>query len=102
MTKVALPTDDGLLIGEKFLGSRGFLVATLHSGKIVHQEMRWNLLSEILTSGDGFYYNLMDCDMVIVNSIGSCLSDRLQSMNKEIVQTDQTEIPKALIHFMGK
>jgi predicted Fe-Mo cluster-binding NifX family protein len=100
--KIALPTDDGLLVGQKFLGSRGFLVATAEGGKIVSQEMRWNLISEILTSDHGLFYNLADCDMVIVNEIGSCNRERLNALHKEIVQTDQTEIIKALNNFLER
>jgi hypothetical protein len=98
--KIALPTDDGLLIGQKFMGARGFLVATVEGGKILHQEVRWNLISEILTSDYGFLYNLEDCDMVIVNEIGGCNRERLMALSKKIIRTDQTEIPKALIQFL--
>jgi predicted Fe-Mo cluster-binding NifX family protein len=94
MTKIAIPTDDGRIIGKKFMGSRGFLVATIESGKIVHEEIRWNLLSEMMTSEHGALYNLCDCDTVIVNNIGHCHCKRLIADKKEIIQTAETKINK--------
>ena len=97
--KIAIPTDDGRILGEKFRGARGFLVATIESGNIVHQELRWNLLSEMINSGLGAYYNLFDCDAVIVNEIGQCLFQRLKTEKKIIIQTTETDIPHALIQY---
>jgi predicted Fe-Mo cluster-binding NifX family protein len=100
--KIALPSDDGLLVGQRFIASRGFLVATADHGVIVDQEMRWNLISEILTSDLGFFYNLEDCDVVIVNQIGSCNRKRLEALGKEIFRTDQTEASEALAEFLER
>jgi len=99
--KIAIPTDDGLMVNQQFKGSRGFIVATILEGKIVHQELRWNLLSEILTSEHGSFYNLDDCDVVIVNEIGPRQRELLQVIKKKIVQTNQTEIPKALLDYVA-
>jgi len=98
--KIAIPTDDGRILGEKFRGARGFLVATIESGNIVHQELRWNLLSEMINSGLGAYYNLFDCDAVIVNEIGKCLSQRLEAEKKIIIRTIETDIPQILIQYL--
>jgi len=100
--KIAVPTDDGLSIGQQFRCSRGFLVATVKEGKIVHEEMRWNLLSEIMTSEYGFFYNLVDCDIVIVNEIGNGQLELLHAIKVESVQTDQTEILKAFSTYLDK
>ncbi len=98
--KVAIPTDNGQVIGKKFKGSRGFLVATIESGKIIHQELRWNLLSEMIISEHGSLYNLCDCDAVIVNEIGQCQCQRLKAEKKDIIQTVETDIPKAFIKYL--
>ena len=98
--KIAIPTDDGRIIGKKFRGSRGFLVATIESGRIVHQELRWNLLSEMIISGLGVLYNLCDCDAVIVNEIGECLCQRLKADKKSIIRTIETDIPLVLIQYI--
>ena len=99
--KVAIPTDDGLIIGEQCRCSRAFLVATVKSGKIVHKELRWNLLSEILTSEDGLFYNLCDCDVVIVDQISEAHSENLKSKKKKIIRTDETNVGKAFINFLN-
>ena len=98
--KIAIPTDDGLIVRQHFKGSRGFVVATVKSGMIVHQEMRWNFLSEIMTSEYGFFYNLVDCDLVMVNEIGNGQRELLKVIKKEIVQTEQTDITQAFIDYL--
>jgi predicted Fe-Mo cluster-binding NifX family protein len=98
--KIAIPTDDGLIVRQHFKGSRGFVVATMKAGMIVHQEMRWNFLSEIMTSEYGSFYNLVDCDLVMVSEIGNCQRELLKAINKGIVLTDQTEITQAFIDYL--
>jgi predicted Fe-Mo cluster-binding NifX family protein len=100
--KIAIPTDDGLIVRQKFAGSRAFVVATVKAGMIVHQELRWNLLSEILTSEHGFFYNLVDCDVIIINEIGNSHRDLFKVRKKEIVHTDHTKISKALDSMLEK
>ncbi len=98
--KVAIPTNDGQVIGKKFRGSRGFLVTTIESGKIVHQELRWNLLSEMIISEHGSLYNLCDCDAIIVNEIGQCQCQRLKAEKKDIIQTIETRINKVFGEYL--
>jgi predicted Fe-Mo cluster-binding NifX family protein len=99
--KIAIPTNDGEVILKGFKGSRGFMVTTIESGKIIHQELRWNLLSEIMTSEHGSFYNLCDCDTIIVNEIGLCQCARLKAENKEIIQTVETRIKKVFGEFLN-
>ena len=98
--KIALPTDDGLTIRQQSICAKGFFVATIKSGIIVHQELRSNLLSEILTSEDGLFYNLVDCDLVIVRGIGTRDCEYLKTNNKEIVRTHEPMITKALKNYL--
>jgi predicted Fe-Mo cluster-binding NifX family protein len=99
--KIAIPTDDGLVIGKQLMNSRGFLVATIESGKIIHKELRWNLLSKIMTSEYGSLYNLCDCDAVIVNEIGQCQCQRLKAAKKEIIQTSEQNIKKVFGEYLN-
>jgi hypothetical protein len=98
-SKIAVPTDDGIIVGENFNSSRGYLVATVVSGKIIHQEMRWNLLSEIMTSEFGSYYNLEDCDIILVNNIGTRHGILLKEINKTVVHTGETMINNAFCKY---
>lgn len=99
--KIAIPTDDGLIVGLQCRCSRAFLVATVKSGKIVRRELRWNLLSEILTSEDGLFYNLCDCDVVIVNQISEANSEHLKAKKKKIIRTEEINVAKAFINFLS-
>jgi len=99
--KIAIPTDDGLIVRQQFRGSRGFLVATIKSGKIVHQELRWNLLSEMIISEYGSLYNLCDCDAIIVKEIGQCQCQRLKAEKKDIIQTIETRINKIFGEYLN-
>jgi predicted Fe-Mo cluster-binding NifX family protein len=99
--KIAIPTDDGEIIGLQCRSCRGFLVATVKAGKIVHQELRWNFLSEILTSEDGLFYNLCDCDVVLVNQISEMNRERLNAKKKKIVLTEETDVNKAFTNFLN-
>ena len=99
--KVAIPTDDGLVIGKQLRGSRGFMVATIKSGKIVHKEIRWNLISEMMTSEHGTLYNLCDCDTVIVNEIGQCYCKRLKAEKRDIVLTVETKINRVFGEYLN-
>jgi hypothetical protein len=51
-------------------------------------------------SEHGSFYNLYDCDAVIVNEIGQCTCQRLQAENKDIIQTIETDIPQAFIKYL--
>src|ERR1035438_9832689 len=95
--KIAIPTDDGEMVGLQCRSCRAFQVATVKSGKIIHQELRWNFLSEILTSEDGLFYNLCDCDIVIVNQISEMNRERLDAKKKKIVLIEETNVEKAFI-----
>jgi predicted Fe-Mo cluster-binding NifX family protein len=98
--KIAIPTDDGLIVRPKFCSSRGFLVATVKSGKIIHQELRWNLLSEMITSEHRYFYNLADCDVVIVKEAGSAYVQILETKNITIARTGETEITAAFLQYL--
>jgi len=100
MTKIAIPTNDGLHVRPTCCRSKAFLVATLNSGKIIHQELRWNLLSEMMTSKFGYYYNLIDCDFIIIKKAGIINFELLQFKSFKIVQTDQLEILNALTNYL--
>ena len=98
--KIAVPTDDGFIIGSQIRYFRGYFVATVMACKIVEEELRWNLLSEILTSEHGFYYNLADCDAVILNKGNTGLGALLAAKGKEIIYTEETLISQAVTNYL--
>jgi hypothetical protein len=99
--KIAIPTDDGMIIKSWLFRSRGFVVATVEKGEIVDREMRWNLLSEMMTSAEGTYYNLHDCHVLLVNGnrIGY---DYMQKTGKmQVICTTATTVPAAFTDYLG-
>ncbi len=99
--KIAIPTEDGLTVNQNFKPAKGFLVSTIQLGEVVQQEMRWNLYNDIMTSEDGYYNNLVDCDKVIVKEIDCNQSDYLQLKKKEVIKTRETIITKVLIQYLN-
>ncbi len=98
--KIAIPTDDGLIVRTRFSSSRGFIVAKVKSGKIVHQELRWNLLSEMITSEDGYFYNLADCDVVILKEVGPTHTQILEMKNITVARTRETDVTTAFLQYL--
>jgi len=92
MTKIAVPTNDGIAISEHFGRSAGFIVFTIEQNSIQSQEMRANLphgesqhgnCAE--SSGDahrqhhtGMAAILGDCQTVLCAGMGRRAADALQ------------------------
>jgi predicted Fe-Mo cluster-binding NifX family protein len=100
--KIAVPTDDGILVRQQFKGSRGFVIVTVRDGIILRQELRWNLLSEMLTSEHGSFYNLVDCNVLIVDEIGPRQQELLEDLKKKIIHTSQAVIPEAINDYLSR
>ncbi|MGA3012507.1 MAG: hypothetical protein ABSD71_00590 [Bacteroidales bacterium] len=98
--KIAIPTNEGVFIRQRFMGSRAFLVTTVEEGKIIDQELRWNLLSEKLISKYGTYYNLFDCALVIVNDIDQCHERMLKDKKIKILNTKEPLITKVFKDYL--
>jgi hypothetical protein len=100
--KIAVPTDDRINVRERFRGSRGFMVAHFEEGTIIHREMRWNLLSSMLTSEHGIFYNLADCQVILVRDAGEFEDSCTKASKKTIVQTDQPKVEDALSEYVER
>ncbi|MEI7500561.1 MAG: hypothetical protein WCK84_08935 [Bacteroidota bacterium] len=98
--KIAIPTHDGLNITPIFEQAKGTLVISLQSGEIIQEEMRWNKLSEILNSPEGIFYNVSDCDTLLVNNISERFDKILTEMGKKVYPVKESIITSAFMHFM--
>ena len=98
--KIAIPTNDGLNIEPVFEAARGILVITFELGEIVQEEMRWNKLQDMLTSGEGFFCTCRDCDDILVNSISDRFESVLTAKGKIVQHTKETIITRALVQYM--
>ena len=99
--KIAIPSNDGLMIKCGGCSSKAFLVATIDGNVVVSQELRWNLLSEMMTSPEGIYYNLLDCDLVLLNGNSCGLLRFLKSKNIEVKYTAELTIVSALANVLS-
>jgi predicted Fe-Mo cluster-binding NifX family protein len=100
--KIAIPTNDGFTVAQQFRSAKGFLVMTIQLGEIVMQEMRWNLPGDAVASNNVCNSNLSDCESLIIHKGGRNSGIYLQSLQKEIIETDETIITKALLQYLNK
>ena len=100
--KIAITTNDGLTVAQQFNSPKGFLVITIQLGEIVQQEMRWNSADNTSASNEVPNSNLMDCDSIIVHNKGINSKIYYLSLQKEIIDTDETIISKALLKYLNK
>ncbi|MEI7980126.1 MAG: hypothetical protein WCI71_00640 [Bacteroidota bacterium] len=98
--KIAVPTNDGLNVTPIFEQAKGTLVISVEFGEITGEEMRWNKLSDILNSPEGFLCHVSDCDTVMVNRISERFSNILTQKGKEVYPMDETIITTAFLRFM--
>ena len=98
--KIAIPTNDGLNIEPVFEEARGILVISFELGEIVQEEMRWNKLQDILTSGEGFFCTCKDCDTILVNTISDRFEGVLTTKGKKVHHTHEKIITRALVNYM--
>lgn len=99
--KIAVPTDDGETISENFGTSRAYMVFTTDGSGITEKELRWNLLSEALTSKDGRFYNLCDCNSIIINEDGQCSKCTYRiTLEKDMIKTHKKLLSEVLSEFI--
>ncbi|MCX6256359.1 MAG: hypothetical protein NTW49_00420 [Bacteroidia bacterium] len=96
--KLAIPTDDGLMMTRNFGSAKGFLILTIKSGEITEQQLRWNISGNPGISDD----NITDCDGILVKEIEDKYRQQLNLKNKEIINSDDQIITKAVIHFLAE
>lgn len=99
--KIGIPTNDGLTLSPDFGEAKGFLILTIELGEIVKEEMRWNKLSIILCSPEGYLHHIHDCQAVMLMNIGDTYKDILTGRQKEIIRTREPIITNAWFHYLG-
>jgi hypothetical protein len=100
--KIAIPTDDGIMLSAYANSPKGYLILTTAGGEIVNEELRWNKLSEILTSENGNMYNLVDCSAIIVGGVTKELQNFLNPRQIEPVTTKEVIITKIIMEYLSK
>jgi len=98
--KIAIPTDDAIMLSAHVNNPKGYLVLTVEGGEIINEELRWNKLSDILTSDNGIFHNLMDCSAVMVNITSKNIDEYFQAKNIEIITTREVIITKVILDYL--
>jgi predicted Fe-Mo cluster-binding NifX family protein len=96
--KIAIPTNDGLLVIPEFSHFKGFLVVTLNLGEIISEEFR----EKTNGSPDRSYLTgIRDCGIVMARLIDAEERKRLEENGKKVVITRESIITRAIIEFIN-
>ncbi|MEI7660924.1 MAG: hypothetical protein WCK34_01940 [Bacteroidota bacterium] len=98
--KIAIPTEDGIMMSSYAINPRGFLVLSVEGGEITAEELRWNKPGDILTQMNGVFCNLADCNTIIVNVATSDLQEWIKSQQVSVVTTNEVIITKVIMQYM--
>jgi predicted Fe-Mo cluster-binding NifX family protein len=98
--KIAIPTENGLTISPVNLRVKSFLVLTVQFGEILDEVIVQNLRNEPCTDLFSPGKILADCDMILVHEIESARMSEFRGLNKEVIETKETIITKAIIDFL--
>jgi predicted Fe-Mo cluster-binding NifX family protein len=99
--KIAIPTDNGLIVARQFRTAKGFLVLTIELGEIVNQQIMWNLPEDVSGPENGWFRNLRDCDCIIAGDIEDATEKYLRSEKIEIIRTEETIITRAILNYLN-
>ena len=102
LMKIAIPTNDGLMICPGFGESKGFLVLTIELGEIIREEIRWHPQNDLLASSGILFPLIGDCQIVMVNSLGPVSKELLSEHKIEIFQTRESIITNAYVHYQDE
>jgi predicted Fe-Mo cluster-binding NifX family protein len=100
--KIAIPTDDGIMLSASVKNPKGYLIFTIKGGEILNEELRWNKLSDVLTPEFGELHNLMDCSRIIVNFASEKIQQFFISNQIEVILTKEVIITRAIMEFLNK
>jgi hypothetical protein len=100
--KIAIPTENGVTISPLLTTVTSFLVLTTQFGEILDEEIMHNHRketgSELFAPGN----TLSECDAILVHEIDDACRDSFRELNKEIFETKETIITKAIIDFLQR
>ena len=114
MKKIAVPSDDGIMIAGHFGKSTHFLVFETQDGQIVRIETRSNTHATSVEGGcgntghHGHGHNhthnhedivglLQDCTVVICHGMGHCAANALRNQGIEPIVVDEVVLAQAAV-----
>jgi predicted Fe-Mo cluster-binding NifX family protein len=99
--KIAIPTDDGLILSPELTTTKGFLVIALNLGEIVTEELRWTQFNGDGEDRSDLFARISDCGIVMALKISEEQKLALHAKNMEIFLTRETIITKAVMNFLN-
>lgn len=98
--KIAIPTDDGIFLSAFVKNPKAYLVLTIEGGEIINEELRWNILNEIVTAEKKNPNKLQDCSLMIVNAASNEPGDYLKSDRIEVISSKEVIITKIIMEYL--
>ena len=99
--KIAIPTDEGIMMSAYAQNPIGYLVLTVEGGEITGEELRWNKLSDMLTSENGTLHNLTDCSLLMVNIVTPGLQEFLSQTPVVAIATKEVIITRIIMEYLN-
>ena len=99
--KIAVPTDDGIMISAYAQNPQGYLVLTVDGGEITGEELRWNKPGDFHISAQGSPDALRDCSTLIVNVASPGLPEFLNAIKVDLITTKEVIITRIIMEYLN-
>jgi predicted Fe-Mo cluster-binding NifX family protein len=97
--KIAISTNDGLMIAPAFENSDGFLILTLTGGEIIKEEIRRNSQPGPVEIQRAFS-QVSDCSVIIAREISESSAQFFKNKSIPIIRTKEEIITNILVHYL--
>jgi predicted Fe-Mo cluster-binding NifX family protein len=97
--KIAISTNDGLMMAPSFENSEKFLVLNVVLGEIIKEEIRWKREPDKWTVEDIAAF-LSDCSQVVVRRISESSSLLLSDKGIRVIRTNEEIITNIIVHYL--
>ena len=99
--KIAIPTDDGIMLSGSAKNPKGYLILTLACGEIVSEEVRWNKSACNSCHENNTLDKLKDCSFFIVKKIPNDPDELHLSKSVEVIISKEEIITNIIIEFIN-
>ena len=108
ISKIAVPTDDGLTISPHFGQAHHFKIFSIEDGKVVSAEIREKAAhnhgaptDEGIHPGQKMIDAIQDCQVLISGGMGSPVYERAKRAGLEVILTRSQEIDAAVQNYLA-
>jgi predicted Fe-Mo cluster-binding NifX family protein len=97
--KIAIPTNDSLMIASSFETCDEFLILTIMLGEIVEEEIRQRQEPGKIDLYQTFP-QLLDCSLIVVREISEPSTKYFRSKGIRIMKTEEEIITSIVVHYL--